>query len=135
MSETEAHIRHLLFHNFDNIIKATIMDLAIFHNSKYPDKECDNHESCISILRLISSLKYYSSLNVSQSTKDQNLFMNFIKEVYTHQILDDYHHFSKSHGNSIQDILQFAKRQGNLKSCNINQCAYSDRLTVSSEWY
>ena len=69
--------------------ESEIIDLSIFHSTECPKEECAAYESCISILRLISSLEYYSSLKVSQNKEDQDLFINFIKEVYTHQILDD----------------------------------------------
>ena len=110
-----------------NSSKSPIMDLSIFKNDSQINKQCNKYESCICVLRLLSSLKYYATLNVSQKKEDQDIFMNFIKEVYTQTILDDYQHLCKCHGHELEDILSFGINKFDLAPCNIDECAYSDR--------
>ena len=52
-----------------------IIGLSIFKNEKQPNKRCNDYESCIAINRLLSSLKYYSSLNISNNKNDQMMFV------------------------------------------------------------
>ena len=104
------------------------IDLSAFHNGSEPDKNCKDFEKCISVKRLISALSYYSSLNVSKNKDDQNIFINFIKEIYSVQILDDYQHLHKLHDDHLQDIVKWIKSNSTkFEMCDLSDCHFSDR--------
>ena len=95
-------------------------DLSIFHSDAKLGKN--------SIHRLLSSLKYYSSLNVPDNNKDnQNIFINFMGEVYKHQIIDDFNYLQKRYDHQLENIIKYAKKNYQIKLCDIKTCTYSDR--------
>ena len=82
------------------------IDLSVFNNDQQPDKDCINFKTCIGVNRLLSALKYYSVLQVTNNRQKQDIFMHFINEIYTKQILEDYNHLHKSHDNELENIME-----------------------------
>ena len=107
----------------------TGIDLSIFKNIKTKSKKCKSYQSCSAIGRLIASLSYYQLLNVKSVTNHQEIFINFVNNVYKHQkILNDFHHLQQEHGQQIHEIMEYiTNNQSNLKQCNINECNYASR--------
>ena len=48
-------------------------------------------------------------------------------DIYTVQVLDDYHHLTKVHDGDLEDIMEYAETSMNLESCDLSHCDYSDR--------
>ena len=118
---------------FGAIVAVTTMstsasiDLSVFHNDELPSKFCRDSIFCISVKRLLSALAYYSSLNVTTDKAHQDVFMNFMAEVYALRILDDYQHLHQSHDSDLENILQSMITSQNVKSCDLAHCHCSDR--------
>ena len=103
------------------------IDLSVFNNDQQPDEYCHDFKTCISIKRLLSALTYYSALKVVKTQSNQDIFIHFMKEIYTKQILDDYHHLNKSHDKDLENIMEYAKSTGNIKECDLKSCHYANR--------
>eukprot|EP01084_Bolivina_argentea_P032653 60446_1 len=81
----------------------TKVDLDTFKDT---DNKCNQNindndnpiEACSAIKRLISSLKYYSMLKINTNIDHQNIFCQFIGDIYK-IYLDDYSHLIQDHNN------------------------------------
>ena len=102
-------------------------DMSVFEHQDVD--QCDGRKSyqqCSSIARLSVSLKYYSSLDIINNDEHRDIFTDFVSNIYPN-LLDDYIHFTKCHGDQIEEIhLDFLNNRG-FKVCNINNCTYSSR--------
>lgn len=92
-----------------------------------PDESCHDFKTDISIKRLLCALKYYTTLDVTTNKQHQDIFIHFMKKIYTVQILDDYHFLTKHYDDDLEDIMEYAKTSLNIKSFDIANCPYSDR--------
>ena len=101
-------------------------DMSIFDNIELNNCE-DNIESCQAINRLLSALKYYSILDLQHNKDHQNIFDNFIQEVYGSRLLDDFYHLQSRHGHQIHDILTRAQKDNTFIACDINDCDFANR--------
>ena len=104
-------------------------DMTIFENIQQKgEPNCREFKSCIAINRLLSSLRYYQSLELQTSIDHQEIFTSFANEVYRHPILiQDFHHFQKEHDEQLQHIMEYAIANGLSTKCNINTCNYASR--------
>ena len=103
------------------------VDISVFDNPSQPNKDCSDFKNCISIKRLLCSLKYYSVLQVDTNTKNQDIFMHFMKKIYGIQVLNDYNHLTRSHDHELDTIMKYATDTANIDHCKLENCAYSDR--------
>ena len=104
-------------------------DLTLFDNIEEHDlPDCKDFKTCPAIQRLLSSLRYYKSLQLQQNKDHREIFANFIKEVYKHSILNqDFHHFQKRHEHQLHEISEYAIENGICKDCNVNTCDHASR--------
>ena len=67
---------------------------------------CDNgnYKNCIAIDRLLISLRYHQTLEMSNQPQGS---IDFLDDQYKQQILDDFVHLSREHGNQTQAICQY----------------------------
>ena len=104
------------------------IDLTVFNEIYTLNQNCFNHKSCVAIYRLLISLRYYSSFNLNSNQDDQNLFINFINEVYKHHLLiQDFHHLQNLHGEHINDIMEYNQNKKFLTECTIQSCNFASR--------
>ena len=75
-----------------------------------PDK------SCHSIYRIITAMKYYSSIN-----DDESSVMNFVTTTYK-SLLDDYIHITQFHNHHVQHIMNRLINQYGFDKCNYSSC-------------
>ena len=117
--------------NTSNSIKSSKLqtDLSIFNDiNKFPSSNCHDYKSCIAINRLLSALRYYQSLNLHSNQDHQNIFTNFVNEVYKHPLLiEDFHHVQKQHDQQLYDISNYVIKAGLCQKCDIDLCQYSSR--------
>lgn len=83
--------------------------------------------NCGAIKRLLTSLKYYTNLNIKINKNNQSIFCNFMDEVYKSQVYDDFHHFIKFHQSQLEEISKLAYDEYDLPTCDLSTCTYSDR--------
>ena len=105
-------------------------DLSIFKDiQKLPKWDCKDYKSCIAIHRLLSALRYYSTLKLQSNKDHQEIFTSFINEIYKHPLLiQDFNHFQTRHSNhQLSDIIKYAKETGLTSACDIDSCDYSSR--------
>ena len=61
-------------------------DLGIFKTDVNVIEDCDTElktiQGCDALTRLISALKYYSKFDIINNENDQNIFINFMINVY-----------------------------------------------------
>lgn len=70
--------------------------LSVFNDEQSPQSNCTDFKACIAIRRLSCALRYYSSLKVKTSTDDENIFTNFINEVYKYSsLIQDFYHLQQ----------------------------------------
>ena len=104
------------------------IDLTIFnHHSSPPIDINHDYQSCISIKRLLVSLKYYNQLKIENNSNNQEVFTNFMDEVYKHQVFDDYYHLIKFHQSQLEAILDLALNQYGIPKCNVSECDFANR--------
>ena len=109
------------------------MDLSLFKNTRIVKTEsyktCKDFKKCIAIRRLLLSLRYYSSLNLKTNKDDQSIFISFVNEVYKQQLtIQDFYHLRMKHDDQIQDILNFAMKNGTFTGeCDIDSCQFASR--------
>ena len=107
---------------------STTVDLSIFNNDQSLQSKCTDFKGCIAIRRLSSSLRYYSSLKLKTSTDDQNIFTNFITEVYKYSsLIQDFHHLQKQHNHQLHDVMNHVIENGIISKCDIDSCNFSSR--------
>ena len=106
------------------------IDLTIFKSQK-SDIECDENnenptQSCSAIKRLIIGLKYYSLLNVITNEDHKQIFISFIKSVYT-KFLDDYNHLIGRHDKQLEKINKSLIQDASFGDCKISKCQFATR--------
>eukprot|EP01084_Bolivina_argentea_P007290 13696_1 len=118
----------------DNVTKVHF-DLSIFKEElDVNNGQCDSSDylSCKSIRRLSSSLRYYSSLDITNNKLDQNIFIDFILGCYNETLLDDFIHLSKKHQHQLEDINIGLMQNYKFDTCDIKHCQYTSRHYRSS---
>ena len=110
-------------------------DLSIFNNAEI--KQCSlsmNFQDCMSIKRLLCGLQYYTSLDIKNNSKNKDIFIHFMKEVYKSLILDDFYHLIQIHQQQLHDIKQYAvNNKLGPKKCDIMICNFSSRHHKSDD--
>ena len=106
------------------------LNLTIFKTDQ-SDIECnDNNDDpikcCSALKRLVTGLKYYSLLNVITNQDHKQIFINFIKSVYT-KFLDDYNHFLEKHDEQLEKINESLIQDVSFGDCNISKCKFATR--------
>ena len=70
------------------------IESSIFEDINQDLKSCpDKSDNCIVIKRLLTTLSYYSHLDINSNTNDRLIFNNFIETVYKYKIYDDFYLF------------------------------------------
>ena len=81
----------------------------IFTKEEY-ESNCSNKpniiDGCDGIKRLIAAITYYQKLNVVDNQNDQEIFRNFIMNVYGNNFLNDYNHLVHDHRNDLEEIYK-----------------------------
>ena len=104
--------------NFD-IFKTEYDD---FCHSKKSENTDNPMEGCICLKRLFIALKYYSLLNIIDNEIDGEVFINFVKEVYNNNLINDYIHLITDHQHQIEAIYKTLPQK-----CDIKQCQFTSR--------
>lgn len=99
--------------------------ISIF-NQTDPPKQCNDHHNCPSLLRLATTLTYYSYINNSNKAWFRYNFTRFITQVHTN-LIDDYIHFINQHGHQIEDIHEDFVNNYGFNNCNIKTCTFTSR--------
>ena len=107
---------------------STLFDLSVFTNGDNANPE--DFKTSTSLKRILSSLKYYSLLNVETKKEHQNIFDDFVNNIYSPQLLImDYYYIRKSYEHQIYDIMNYARDHYKFEpSIDYNKCPYSLRL-------
>ena len=104
------------------------IDPFIFEDINQHFEPCTNtYDNCIVIKRLLTTLSYYTHLDIDNNTNHQFIFNNFMDIVYKYKMYDDFYHFTKYHQNEIESIMDLAIKLYQLSECDITICIYSDR--------
>eukprot|EP01084_Bolivina_argentea_P074984 135993_1 len=83
---------------------------------------CDSTvQNCQCILRIIKSIEYYHTLNITNNQKHQNKLVKFCKETYK-CLLDDYIHLITKHNNDLDQIFTIMTSEFNINFCNLFSC-------------
>jgi len=104
--------------NFD-IFKTEYDD---FCHSKKSENTDNPMEDCICLKRLFIALKYYSLLNIIDNEIHREVFINFVKEVYNNNLINDYIHLITDHQHQIELIYKTFPQK-----CDIKQCQFTSR--------
>eukprot|EP01084_Bolivina_argentea_P226124 382004_1 len=96
------------------------------------DTKCDQNnneinpiDSCIAVKNLVHASQYYSSLNIINNAEDQNVFIHFIRNTYTH-LLNDYNHLVTKH-NNLDQINKAIINNKEYGKCDIKTCSFTAR--------
>ena len=100
------------------------IDRSVFEHDTSTRCDDGEYKECIAINRLLTALRYYEAMN---AINKQELFTHFVMDVYKHQILNDYHHLSKIHGDNIHDIHQYFLDKMKGAKCEATDCAFASR--------
>ena len=85
------------------------------------DNDCIS-SNCYQILRMISSLIFYSTIDPINNETHKEEFMKYCNDVYP-EILNDYIHIMDHHQNDISGISQTIKRDIQLMNeCDVQNC-------------
>eukprot|EP01084_Bolivina_argentea_P291447 500911_1 len=107
--------------------KKSAFNFSIFkERHRIYDGECLVIKDCISIKRLSTALKYYSLLDIISNSKNQKLFADFTKKVYT-QLLDDYVHLVNHHADDLNHINKMLKNRKRFGECDVKKCQFTSR--------
>eukprot|EP01083_Nonionella_stella_P154321 497117_1 len=110
--------------------KESNMDNAfdVFKTKEQPECNVNASDSskCISMKRLAVALKHYSTLNIMENSDDQEVFRRFMLETY-HEVIDDYIHFQKYHGNELEQICDDLINIHKFVECDIERCVFTSR--------
>eukprot|EP01084_Bolivina_argentea_P076520 138693_1 len=90
--------------------------------------KCISTKSCNYVQRIVNALKYYSILDVSDSTnKDQQKLIEYCSE--NESLLDDYIHILSTHNThkDLDEIYNLLLRDSLIKECDIFNCKLSVR--------
>ena len=109
-----------------NTVQSSMLDMTIF-NIEEESQCCDGFQTCGSIKRLLSSLKYYTLLQPHHHKENQDIFTKFMNDIYKERVLDDFYHLTKSHEGEIQQIMDSAINVAKFKKCSINKCEFANR--------
>eukprot|EP01084_Bolivina_argentea_P109283 195332_1 len=99
------------------------IDLSIFENENKDELniKCTNtnlkENKCAAINRITAALNYYSTLNINDNIEHQNLFTEFVNDIYD-QLLDDFIHLTT---HQLEDINQ------EFTQCDVMRCEYTSR--------
>ena len=77
--------------------------------------------------RILTGLRYYSSLDVRSNANDAKVFSNFVNKIYGSRIVDDFHHINDKHGHEIYNILEYACNNYKFTKCDVNRCNFASR--------
>ena len=113
-----------------NVNNNSNLDLSVFKEPVNPSPSPeDDFKKSLPLQRLFASLQYYSLLNIRGDEQHQNLFQEFMDNVYKiNNLLNDYHHFTKHYSDDLQNIGQYLLKEKSFKiSDDIKQCQYSSR--------
>ena len=103
------------------------IDLSIFRKTQ-PSVYCKmDYKSCISIARLLSSLKYYTLLKPQQHQQNMYIFTHFMKDVYKQRVIDDFRHLKQTHSHQLQEIMKFASEHYHYNECALDECDFASR--------
>ena len=83
------------------------IDSSIFSNQSQANDGCNDYKSCISIQRLLIALKYYTLLKPQQNIEKEEIFIEFMQDVYKEQVIDDLYHFTHIHGGELKKIMEY----------------------------
>ena len=81
-----------------------------------------NYKKCIAVTRLLSSLRYYHSMQ-----KKQEEFTDFMVNTYKQQVFEDYHHLVKIHDGQVLDMNQYFIQEKWGEQCDVKSCEYATR--------
>ena len=84
--------------------------------------------SCPQIIRIISALTFYSTIDPINNKKHESKFMEYCNEIYP-ELLDDYVHIMDNHQNDIEQVLKSRIRSDTelMHHCNIQNCVAISR--------
>eukprot|EP01084_Bolivina_argentea_P098392 176834_1 len=77
---------------------------------------CESVQQCNVIPRLITTLQYYSSLDIMKNMEQANNFIEFVDEAHL-TLLDDYTHLVNCHGNDLIEISKYISPCKDIKTC------------------
>eukprot|EP01084_Bolivina_argentea_P315438 546495_1 len=92
-------------------------DFKMFENKS---TDCDNDFLCRCTKRLVTAMKYYQSLDMTD-TDDQQQLMEFYHEKYNH-ILDDFAHLLTKHHETLDTMYDYAVNDIGLDKCTAKKC-------------
>eukprot|EP00483_Globobulimina_turgida_P013013 UN13037 len=103
------------------------VDLKIFTsithnecNTKNKNKNKNPMKSCVALRRIDSALRYYDKLDILNNKQDEELFEDFMNEIYG-EVINDIIHLNNHHCHELEEIHQ------ELNECKINECQYTSR--------
>lgn len=105
-----------------------VLNLAIFNHHTTPSNNINHdYNSCVAIQRLLVSLKYYNQLKIENDRNDQDIFSNFMDEVYKHEMFDDYYHLIQFHQSQLESIHDLAINEYEIPECDVSKCNFANR--------
>ena len=111
--------------NNNNLETAPItINLSIF---KEKNDRCRDFVQCSPINRLLNALKYYAMLDISNNQQQQEIFADFINNIYSQQLLSDYTHLVTKHGQYLEKIHSSIINNKMFTKCNIKRCDFTTR--------
>ena len=111
--------------------------LNIFKNQAIVDQcirdDIKPFEECHALNRLFCGLNYYQKLDTKKIKNNQQIFVAFIKDVYS-AFIDDYTHLVCIHGHEIENIHKYLTQiQSLFGTCDIKECSFTSRHYQPSE--
>ena len=85
-----------------------------------------DYTTCPALIRLFISLKYHTNLDVINDRNDQNVFVDFMDNVYPYY-LNDIIHFVKEHGHQLQQIYFDLINIHGFSKCDLKKCMFASR--------
>ena len=114
-------------------MSTTARDLSIFKTDDQKNIDiCANEqtniiEACDALKRLVTALLYYHKFDLIKNENDQNIFSDFIMNIYPN-LINDYIHLIDHHSNQMQQITEsLKKKERNVFECDIKTCKYTTR--------
>eukprot|EP01084_Bolivina_argentea_P264636 448333_1 len=80
-------------------------------------------DECEYLKRLVFGLRYYNNIH-KNNTKAWN---EFCLNIYSHKLLDDYHHLLGKHQDNLEQIKQELIKKHGFTDCKVNDCQFSHR--------
>eukprot|EP01084_Bolivina_argentea_P204418 349096_1 len=78
-------------------------------------------DECEYLKRLVFGLRYYNNIH-KNNTKAWN---EFCLNIYSHKLLDDYHHLLGKHQDNLEQIKQEMIKKHGFMDCKVNDCQFS----------